>query len=138
MADAVRVSISIDKSLYDKLERLVRESKYENRSEFIRDLVRGRIVEDEWRADEPALGTIMLLYNHDRRNLTDKLTKLQHGHHHAILATTHVHVDHDICAEMIMVRDKASHIRELADLLGQQRGVLHASLSMSSLGERLK
>lgn len=138
MSELVRLSFSIDQQLYDKLETLIARRGYENRSEFIRDLVRDRLVEDEWeQEDVEALGTIMLVYNHHTRNLSDRLTELQHQHHDAVLATTHLHVDRHNCAEMIMVRGKPRIIREIADGLRQQKGVLHADLLMSALGEHL-
>jgi len=138
MSELVRLSFSIDQQLHDKLESLIERSGYENRSEFIRDLVRDRLVQSEWERDDvEALGTIMLVSNHAIRNLSDKLTELQHQHHHAILATTHLHVDRHNCAEMIMVRGTPQVIREIADGLRQQKGVLHADLLMSALGEHL-
>lgn len=132
-----RLSISLEEPLLKKLEALVKESGYRNRSEFIRDLVRSRLVSKEWEKDEEALGTVTLVYNHNARRLSSKLTGLQHHHHHAILATTHVHLSHDICAEMIMIRGRAGDIRRIADQMRQQKGVLHVELSMSSTGEKL-
>ena len=135
MADLVRVSFTIDAKLYQRMEHLLEGTRHQNRSEFIRDLVRARLVEEDWKSDDEAVGTITLVYNHETRQLTDKLTALQHEHHHAILATTHVHLDHHLCAEMIMVRGRPKIIRELSDQLQQQKGVLHAALSMSSTGK---
>ena len=137
MADLERLSFTIEKNLASKLEKLMRAGKFRNRSEYIRDLIRSRLVEDQWEKDEEALGTITLIYNHHMRQLSDKLTDIQHHHHDAVLATTHVHLDHHLCAEMIMVRGKAHLIREMAEAIGQQKGVLHASLSMSSTGKHL-
>lgn len=138
MSDLVRLSFSIEKGLNDRLEQLLEGTRYGNRSEFIRDLIRARLVEEEWKENEEALGTITLLYNHDTRQLTDKLTSLQHEHHHAVMATTHVHLDHHICAEMTMVRGRPRLIEEMTDALRRQKGVLHASYSMSSTGRKLK
>ncbi len=137
MSDLVRLSVSLEQSLYKRLERLVRESRYTNRSEFIRDLIRDRLVAREWKQGKEAVGTITLIYNHHARRLSEKLTDLQHDHHREVLATTHVHLDHDMCAEMIMVKGLARDIQELADRLGQQKGVLHAKLSMGSTGGKL-
>lgn len=137
MSKLVRLSFSLEKSLERKLDRLVRESRYENRSEFIRDLIRSRLVDREWEDDEEAVGTITLVFDHRARELSRKLTRLQHDHHEGILATTHVHLDRDICVEAILVKGRAGRIREIAGLLGQQKGVLHASVSMSSTGRGL-
>jgi CopG family nickel-responsive transcriptional regulator len=137
MSDLVRLSFSIESFLVAQLERLVKASRVHNRSEFIRDMIRAKIVAQQWENNEEALGTITLVYNHHSRSLNEKLIELQHHHHELILATTHVHLDAHLCAEMIMVKGRASHIRELTDRLQQPKGVLHATLSMTSTGKQL-
>lgn len=138
MSDLTRLSISLENPLLKKLERLVKTSKYTNRSEFIRDLIRRRLVEQQW-ADQKqeVIGTITLVYDHHARQLTDKLVDIQHDHHDSVMATTHVHLTHKLCAEMVMVRGSAATVRGMADRMRQQRGVLHAELAMSTTGERL-
>lgn len=137
MSELERVSFSLEKPLMAKLERLVRDSRYTNRSEFIRDLIRAKLVEGEWERDEEAIGTVTLLYDHHVRGLSDRLTHLQHHHHSNVLVATHVHLTHDLCAEVIMIRGRAHLIREMANAMGREKGVLHASLSLSSTGKRL-
>lgn len=138
MSGLVRLSISLEKPLADRLEELVKGSRYSNRSEYIRDLIRQRLVEQQWADDgQEVIGTVTLVYDHHARQLTDKLMDIQHDHHELILATTHIHVSHDMCAEMIMVRGRAGQIRTIVDALRQQRGVLHAGLTMSSTGQTL-
>lgn len=137
MSDLVRVSFSIEKPLLDQLENMVSGSRYENRSEFIRDMIRDHLVEQHWEKNREALGTITVIYNHHSRELSKKLTELQHHHHTSVLATTHVHLDREVCGEMIMVRGLANEIREIADLIRKQKGVLHSALSMSSTGKKL-
>jgi CopG family nickel-responsive transcriptional regulator len=134
MSDLIRLSVSIEKPLYEALEKLVRKSGYENRSEFVRDLIRDRLIKGKWEEDEEVLGTLTLLYDHHRRQLAEKLTDLQHHHHTHILVTTHVHLSHDLCAEVILIRGRASLVRRLADALHRQKGVLHAELSTTSPG----
>ncbi len=138
MADQVRLSFALEDELLEQFEELVERTGYANRSEFIRDLIRARLVEEDWKAGEEALGTITMIYDHERRNLSQKLTAVQHHHHDAVLATTHVHLDAHTCAEMIMVRGKAGMIEEMASSLRQQKGVYHAALSMSSTGKQLR
>lgn len=138
MSDLVRLSISLEKPLLNRLERLVKKSQYTNRSEYIRDLIRRQLVEQQWaEKHRQVVGTITMVYDHHARQLTDKLVDIQHDHHDYILATTHVHLSHHLCAEMIMLRGPAPRIRRIADRLRQQRGVLHAELAMSSTGQRL-
>jgi len=137
MTDLVRLSLSLEKPLLKQLQKMVRASGYTNRSEFVRDMIRKRMVEEEWQHDREVVGTITLVYDHHARQLTGKLTGLQHEHHASILATTHVHLDRHMCAEMILAKGPASHLRAIAESLHRQKGVLHAALSMSSTGEHL-
>lgn len=137
MSDLVRTSVAIEKPLYDQLEKLVRKSGYKNRSEFVRDMIRERLVQGQWAKDQEVLGTITLVYDHHRRQLAEKLIDLQHHHHTHVLVATHVHLSHDLCAEVILVRGRASLVRELADAIHQQKGVLSAELSMATTGAEL-
>jgi CopG family transcriptional regulator, nickel-responsive regulator len=136
MASVVRQSFSIEAPLYADFKRLLRERGYANQSEFLRDLIRGEMVREEWKGNEEVLGTITIVYNHHTRELTRKLTKHQHEHLHTVLAATHVHIDHDHCAEAILVRGPAKQLQALADQLRQQKGVLHATLAMSTVSRR--
>lgn len=137
MSKVARLSFSIEESLLERLETLIKEGRYENRSEFIRDLIRGRLVEQEWEHDKEAVGTITMLYDHHKRGLAERLTHVQHDFHHVILASTHIHLDHALCAEIVIVRGRASRLKQLADLLRKHKGVLHATLSISSTGKKL-
>jgi len=137
MSDLVRFTVSIEKSLFDKLEKQVADSDYRNRSEFVRDLVRGCLVEQEWQTGKTLLGTISLLYDHHTRGLSEKLTHRQHHFPGQVLATTHIHLDEHLCAEMIMVRGRGRDIKALADRLQREKGVLHAKLAIGTTGREL-
>ncbi len=137
MAALERLSFTIERTLLERMNRLMRKGHYANRSEFIRDLIRGRLVEEAWKEGEEALGTITLVFDHEKRELGQKLTAVQHHHHANVLATTHIHLDRSLCAEMIMVRGEASIIEHMADAMRQQKGVYHVSVSMSSTGKSL-
>ena len=139
MPDLTRLSFSIENSLFNKLEKMVEDKGYSNRSEFIRDMIRDKIVTEEWSDNQQeVVGTITLIYDHHRRELGNKLTKLQHSHHEVVLTSTHVHLTKEICAEMIMVKGSPKEVKSLSDALKQQRGVLHSGLIMGSTGNRLK
>lgn len=135
MPKVVRLTFSIEEPLCKEFEELVKQGGYTNRSEFVRDMIREQLVSRQWKKDEEALGTVTLVYNHHLRRVGEKLTDVQHHHHEQVLAATHVHLSHDLCAEVIIIRGKASEIQHIADELRQQKGVLHAALSMSTTGE---
>jgi len=137
MSDLVRVSLSIEAPLFERLEEMVKEEGYDNRSEFIRDLIRDRLVQEQWESTQESLGTVTLIYDHHARGLSERLTDLQHHFHGAVLATTHIHLDSRFCAEMIMLRGQAGRIKELTDQMKREKGVLHAKLAVSSTGTAL-
>ena len=137
MSELTRFSIAIDRGLFRRLEAARKAAGYRNRSEYLRDLIRDRLVREDWKANRQAVGTITLVYDHHQRELTRKLTSVQHEHPAQVLAATHVHLDHDHCVEAILVRGRARQIRDLADSLGKQRGVLHSSLSLGTIGTKL-
>ncbi len=138
MSELVRLSFSLDATLEAKLEELRTRRRYSNRSELLRDLIRDQLVEEVWEEDREAVGTVTLVFDHHAHGLHEKLTDLQHEHHDVILATTHVHLDHHLCAEVILCRGRSGLIRSIADQLRQQKGVLHGSLSVSSTGAELR
>ena len=112
MSDLARVSLSLEASLLDQLEKLARNNGYQNRSEFIRDLVRERMARAEWEGGREVLGTLTIIYNHHQRGLTEKLV-------------------------MIMLKGRGDAVTQLANAIRSERGVLHASLAMSTTGENL-
>jgi len=138
MSELVRLSISLEESLLRRLDTMVATSGYDNRSEFVRDMVRDVMVQQEWDRDEVVVGTMTLLYDHHTRGLTQRLVDIQHEHHDQVLASTHVHLEHDVCAEMLMLRGRAADLKRLTDRLRQQKGVLHAAISLSSTGRSMR
>jgi CopG family nickel-responsive transcriptional regulator len=137
MSDLARVSLSLEESLLASLEKLVGENGYENRSEYIRDLIREQLTREEWKSGGEVIGTLTLIYNHHQRGVTEKLVELQHHSGEHVLASTHVHLSHEICAEMIMLRGQGAGIVRLTNAMKKLRGVLHAELAMSTTGEHI-
>ena len=139
MAELTRFGISMGSALLGQFDRLIERKGYVNRSEAIRDLVRAALVEDQWeRGDEETVGTVTIVYDHHTRDLADKLTEHQHAHHDAIISALHVHLDHDNCLEVLVVRGSAEVVRRLADELIGTKGVKHGKLVMTTTGEGLR
>ena len=138
MGTVKRFGVSIEENLIKKFDKFLKRKNYKTRSEAIRDLIRRELVEEEWvRENEVVAGTITLVYDHHQRELTDKLTRLQHGHHKTIISTQHIHLDHNICLEIIAVKGKIKDIYSLESKLKATKGVKHASLSRSTLGSKI-
>lgn len=137
MSELIRVSLSIESPLLEKMEELATQKGYENRSEFIRDLIREQLTASEWESGAEVIGTITMVYNHHQRGISEKLTELQHDCTEHILAATHVHLSHHICAEMIMIKGSGKAIEKFSNALRKLKGVLHVGFSASSTGEKL-
>ncbi len=136
MNELARFGISMDAKLLRKFDALMERKGYDNRSEAIRDLVRGALVEDaSARGNEEIVGTVTIVYDHHMRGVSDRLTEHQHGHHDAVISVLHVHLNPRDCLEVIVVRGKAGEVRTLADHLIGMKGVKHGKLVTTTAGE---
>ena len=132
--DLERISLAIEKDLIDNFDALVARAGKGNRSEAIRDLIRKRLVEEEWqRGKKDAVASLTLVYDHGKRELADRLVDAGHDHHHEVLATLHVHLDHDLCLEVMALRGKPADLRHISEHLIGLKGVKHGQLVMSSV-----
>jgi CopG family nickel-responsive transcriptional regulator len=125
----------MDGRLLARFDQLITEKGYANRSEAIRDLIRDELVEQSWEEDdEETVGTITLVYNHEVRDLSEKLIDFQHQVHGAVISSLHVHLDKHNCLEVLVVRGKGREIRMVADRLIGTRGVKHGKLVTTTTG----
>jgi len=134
----VRFGVSLPKSLIEKFDNLIKRKNYPNRSEAIRDLIRQTLVEEEINRDEIVIGAIHILFDHHKRELADKLAEIQHDYHSQIISSTHVHLDHDNCLEVILAKGKAGEIKTLSEKIVATKGVKHGQLFLTSQGKHLE
>ena len=138
MSDLARIGVAIDSALLDKFDKLIEQRGYANRSEAFRDLIRDELVQKSWESpDSDVVGTVTLVYDHHVRMLNEKLTDMQHEHHRNILSTLHVHLDHDNCLEVLVVKGKARSVQKIADGLISTKGVKHGRLTITTTGAEL-
>ena len=127
-----RFGVSMDGGLLRRFDHLVKMKGYENRSEAVRDLVREAIVQQLWEDEEQIIaGSILLFYDHHQRSLFEEMTIIQHSMHHLILATTHFHLNHDNCLELIVVKGKVKEIQELSNRLTSLKGVSYGNFTVA-------
>ncbi len=137
MSDLVRFGVSMDARLLEMLDGLVERRGYANRSEAVRDLVRSEHVRDVWETGRRSVvGTLTLVYDHHVPDIGDRLTSLQHDEGDLVHSTMHVHLSHNMCLEVIVLKGRASRVRKLADRLIAARGVKHGRL-VATTGEEL-
>lgn len=139
MAGLIRFGVSMDQELLESFDREIVLKGYANRSEAIRDLIRNQLVEMEWTDDDVEVaGAITLVYDHHVRGLNDLLLELQHRYVDLIISTMHVHLAHDRCLEVLLIKGPAAEAKEIANHLLSVKGVIHGRLTATSTGEKLK
>ena len=135
---ATRFTVSIPEPLHRSFVAYLQSHRYPSRSEAVRDLIRNALIEEQWQADSgDVVGTVTLVYDHHSPDLTDRLTRLQHDYHEVIISTTHVHLDHDNCLEVVVLRGASRRVREVGNALTAVRGVKHGKLVCTGSGAGL-
>ena len=132
MATLTRFSISMEDDLLRDFDHLLQEKGYTNRSEAIRDLVRDTLIEESIQSPSGLVyGALVFMYDHHKRELEKSLSNLQHDYYENIISTSHVHVDHDHCMEVILLKGKASKLKTIAEKILSFKGVEHGKLTLT-------
>jgi CopG family nickel-responsive transcriptional regulator len=133
-----RITISLDEDLAREFDALIAQRGYGNRSEAVRDVLRGHLeaarqADAREAANLQCVANLSYVYNHHERDLAERLTSLQHDHHDLTVATMHAHLDHDNCLESVILRGPTTAVRAFADALTAERGVSHGLLNVVSV-----
>ncbi|MEJ6952223.1 nickel-responsive transcriptional regulator NikR [Natronospora cellulosivora (SeqCode)] len=135
MSKVNRFGVSIEKDLLTQFDDLIKD-KYNNRSEAIRDMIREKLIEDKLSKNiHELVGSITLLYDHHKGGLTEKMLEIQHNYHHLFKSNLHLHLNHDSCLEIIIVKGKAKELKKVAGKLIGLKGVKHGKLVLTSSEE---
>jgi len=126
MSELVRFGVSIERNLLDSFDRFITDHGFFNRSEAIRDLVREKLSLERGFKTDVIMGTVTIIYNHHKKNLTEHLTDIEHRFQRDILFSNHVHISHELCLEVIVVKGNEKKLREFTNVIGGHRGVLMA------------
>ncbi|HOV10344.1 MAG TPA: nickel-responsive transcriptional regulator NikR [Bacteroidales bacterium] len=128
-----RFGVSLEEDILNSLDDLVKENKFPNRSQAIRNLIKGTLVTEKIDKNKTVAGAIVIVYDHHKRELNNKLMQVQHDFHDLILSTQHVHLAHDLCLETIAVKGKAKMLLQLADKIIGTKGITHGKLVMTDI-----
>jgi|SRR5664280_288839 CopG family transcriptional regulator, nickel-responsive regulator len=137
--ELMRIGVSLPEKLLSRFDEIILKRGYSSRSEGIRDAIRNYIVHYEWMSDVQGerVGVITLVYAHSQRGLVDNLTEIQHESGSIIQSSLHVHLDHENCLEVIVLRGEGQDVRKAAEKMMSLKGVKHVKLSTTSLGKEL-
>ena len=101
------VSLSIPKSLLEKVDNYIKEQGFANRSEIVRQALRAYISEGK-RLDElkgKITATITIIYQKGAR--TGQIADVQHSYSNIVLTFLHTHIEEGYCIEIIVAKGDA-------------------------------
>lgn len=127
--ELVRFGVAMDRPLLEHLDVIVNERGV-TRSEILRDLVRAEVVRTQVAKGVAAFAALTLVYDHHVRDLTEKLTEIQHEMGDRVRSTLHVHLDHNRCLEVIILRGRSDELQRVAERLLATRGVKHGGIEI--------
>lgn len=127
-----RFTISLDEDLATAFDELIKERGYSTRSEAVRDILRSHLQHSAEKRDRrgSCVANLSYVYNHQERELAERLTRIQHAHHELTMSTMHAHLDHDQCIETVMLKGPAKRVRQFAEEIMAERGVRHGLLNL--------
>jgi len=127
-----RFTISLEDELAKQFDEFIKEKGYSNRSEAMRDLIRTKLEGDRLSSNEAGqcIASLSYVYNHHESELASRLTSSHHDHHDMTMSTTHVHLDHDNCLEIAILRGSIADVKTFANAVIAVRGVRHGNLHM--------
>jgi CopG family nickel-responsive transcriptional regulator len=127
----LRFGVSIEERLLTSFDNLISRRGYATRSEALRDLIRDSLVQSRIEASQQkieVIGSLTLVYDHHAHDLTKQMTEIQHAHEGLVISVLHVHISHDDCMEVIVLRGLGKEVSKLADSLLSLKGVKHGKL----------
>lgn len=127
----LRFGVSIEEKLLSSFDKLISRRGYATRSEALRDLIRDSLVQSRIEPSQQkieVIGSLTLIYDHHAHDLTKRMTDIQHDHEGLVISVLHVHLSHDDCMEVIVLRGLGEEVHNLADSLLSLKGVKHGKL----------
>ncbi len=127
-----RITMSLESGLAGQFDDFINGHGYTNRSEAMRDLIRERLESERLkkREDGFCVATLSYVYNHHEWELASRITRAHHHSHELNVTNTHIHLDHDNCLEIAVMRGSVKEVRNFASTIMAERGVRHGKLSM--------
>jgi len=133
MDKLVRFGVSMEDSLLHEFDHMIERKGYTNRSEAVRDIVRDKLVEENVQLPKGNVyGALVYIYDHHKREVEKSLSNIQHDYFENIISTSHVHVDHDSCLEVALLKGKVEILGTIAEKILSFKGVKHGKLTLTT------
>lgn len=137
MSGVTRFGVSLEQDLLLAFDEICHERGYESRSEAIRDLIRATLADERWAKGGASCGALTLIYDHHKHDLARRIMNIQHEAHDLVVATLHVHLDHENCLETLVLKGEAARVESVARNLVSCRGVKYGIFNPAPTGKDL-
>ncbi len=127
----VRFGVSFEQDILDALDEYVKENRFTNRSQALRQLVSKHIVEKKWLCNNRVAGAITLVYDHHRREIATHIAGIEREYPEEVLSVQRFTLNDGHSLEVIAVKGISAKLTELSDRLISEKGVLHGRLIMT-------
>lgn len=126
-----RFGVSLEDELLEDLDQYVTDNGFANRSQAIRFLIEKNVAEQKWQCNHIVAGTIILMYDQLKKEITAKISSVQQHYTDVILSSSQYYVNSNFCLLIVTVIGEAYRLTELSDRLTTIRGIKHGKLVMS-------
>jgi CopG family nickel-responsive transcriptional regulator len=129
--ELARIGVSLPENLLEEFDEIITKRGYSSRSEGIRDAIRSYIRYYAWMSEVEGerVGTISMVYDHNQRGLVNSLLDIEHEFSSIVRSSLHVHISHDICMEVLLVRGEGRDVKSLTEKIMTLRGIKHVKLT---------
>lgn len=128
-----RFGVSLEEDLLIKLDNIVKEERFPNRSRALRHLINQHKTDIGISDDEKVTGAIVLVYDHRITRLHSEIASLQHEYNCMALSSQHIHLDEKNCIETIAVKGTANKVIKLSNKLLALKGIKHGNLIVTTI-----
>jgi len=128
---SARTSFSLPPKLLRELDEVTKVMGYEERSRTIQMAIRNLITENELSTKRGAMavGTIIVLYNHEKKGVDEKLNDVGHDFIKSIISSLHVHLDKEQCLSIIVAKCEVETMLKLQQELRRVAGITQLKFS---------
>lgn len=126
-----RFGVSLENDLLESLDEYVVNNGFSNRSQAIRFLVEKNVAETKWQCNHIVAGTIVIMYDRIKQDITTKIASVEQQYKDAILSSSQYFINENFCLHIVTIMGTANRLTELSDRLTTIRGIKHGKLVMS-------
>lgn len=128
----VRMSFSIEAELLKELEKLIRQSGYENRSEFVRDMIRKQLTRRQCAGNLEVIGTISTICDLSFAGIETKLNEILDSSPLKVLGSSRFALPNHCATVMTTVTGIGDNIREAVNAIKKLKGTVQAEFVITS------